>query len=166
MGSKLGFALDLKTNGTLLTAESADRIAARGPRQVDISLLGATGATFDAIARGRRTLERVLRGVRLLQARGVRLKLNTLLLDLNLAEREAMLDIARQLGVEYGQVVKVSAVGTAAIGQGATSSPMSRWPRSTRPTRHPFSSRYAMTPAAPNPGQKAPQTPLQARRRT
>lgn len=105
----LGFALDLKTNGTLLTAESADRMAALGPRQVDISLLGATGATFDAIARSHRTLERVLRGVRLLQARGVRVKLNTLLLDLNLTEREAMLDLACGLGVEYEQVVKVSA---------------------------------------------------------
>ncbi len=105
----LGFALDLKTNGTLLTAESADRMAALAPRQVDISLLGATDATFDAIAGSRRTLERVLRGVRLLQARGVRVKLNTLLLDLNLTEREAMLDLACGLGVEYEQVVKVSA---------------------------------------------------------
>lgn len=105
----LGFALDLKTNGALLTPESADRIADLAPRQVDISLLGATEATFDAVARSRRTLERVLRGVRLLQARGVRVKLNSLLMDLNLAERQAMLDMALGLGVEYEQVFKVSA---------------------------------------------------------
>ena len=38
----LGFALDLKTNGTLITPERADRLAALHPMQVDISLLGAT----------------------------------------------------------------------------------------------------------------------------
>ena len=105
----LGFALDLKTNGSLLTPDTADRLAALNPVQVDISLLGATEATFDAVAGSRRTLSRVLRGVRLLQERGVRVKLNTLLLDLNLAEREAMLDLALELGVYYEQVFKISA---------------------------------------------------------
>ena len=105
----LGFALDLKTNGTLLTPETADRLASLEPVQVDISLLGATEATFDAVAGSRRTLERVLRGVRLLQERGVRVKLNTLLLDLNLAERSQMLDLALELGVYYEQVFKISA---------------------------------------------------------
>jgi radical SAM protein with 4Fe4S-binding SPASM domain len=105
----LGFALDLKTNGTLITPESADRIAALQPLQVDISLLGATEATFDAVAGSKNTLTRVLRGVRLLQERGVWVRLNTLLLDLNVAERNLMLDLVRELGVQYEQVVKVSA---------------------------------------------------------
>ena len=105
----LGFALDLKTNATLLTPESADRMAALQPAQVDISLLGASEATFDAVARSKQTLSRVLRGVRLLQERGVRVKLNTLLLDLNVAERGQMVELAQQLGVLYEQVFKVSA---------------------------------------------------------
>jgi len=105
----LGFALDLKTNATLLTPETADRLARLDPVQVDISLLGATEATFDAVSGSRRTLSRVLRGVRLLQERGVRVKLNTLLLDLNVAERQQMLDLAQELGVYYEQVFKISA---------------------------------------------------------
>lgn len=105
----LGFVLDLKTNGTLLTPESADRMAALAPAQVDISLLGASEATFDAVARSKHTLSRVLRGVRLLQERGVRVKLNTLLLDLNVAERGQMVELAQQLGVGYEQVFKISA---------------------------------------------------------
>lgn len=104
----LGFALDLKTNGTLITPEIADHIAALTPLQVDISLLGATTETFDTVARSHQTLERVVRGVKLLQARGVRVKLNTLLLDLNVAERQQMVDLAQQLGVYYEQVFKVS----------------------------------------------------------
>ncbi len=104
----LGFALDLKTNGTLITPEIADRLAALAPVQVDISLLGATAATFDAVAGRRGTLARVLQGVKLLQERSVRVKLNTLLLDLNLAERQAMADLALALGVRYEQVFKIS----------------------------------------------------------
>ncbi|MCX6032426.1 MAG: radical SAM protein [Chloroflexi bacterium] len=104
----LGFALDLKTNGTLLTPDAAERVADLDPVQVDISLLGATVETSDAVMGGRDTLRRILRGVRLLQERGVRVKLNTLLLDLNLAECQAMLDIAQEFGVYYEQTFKIS----------------------------------------------------------
>ncbi len=47
----LGFALSLKTNGTLITPDKADQIASLDPLRVDISLLGATDETFDVIAR-------------------------------------------------------------------------------------------------------------------
>lgn len=108
LARRLGFALDLKTNGSLITPEVADRIAALAPVQVDISLLGATPETFDAVAGVPHSLARVLRGVGLLQERGVRVKLNTLLLALNVAERAAMIDLALQLGVYCEQVFKVS----------------------------------------------------------
>ncbi len=108
LARRLGFALDLKTNGSLITPEVADRIAALAPVQVDISLLGATPETFDAVAGVPHSLARVLRGVGLLQERGVRVKLNTLLLALNVAERAAMVDLALQLGVYCEQVFKVS----------------------------------------------------------
>jgi AdoMet-dependent heme synthase len=104
----LGFALELKTNGTLITPDVADRLAGLTPLQVDISLLGATPETSDAIMGTRDTLRRILRGVRLLQERGLRVKLNTLLMDLNVVERRAMLDTALGLGVYYEQVFKVS----------------------------------------------------------
>ena len=105
----LGFALDLKTNGTLLTPELADRVAALTPVQVDISLLGATATTFDAVAGSHDTLRRVLRGVRLLIERGVHVKLNSLLLDLNVAEQRQMSALAAELGVAHEQTYKIAA---------------------------------------------------------
>ncbi len=105
----LGFALDLKTNGTLLTPALADQVATLTPVRVDISLLGATAATFDAVAGSHDTLRRVLRGVRLLQERGVHVKLNTLLLNLNVAEQQQMFALAAELGVTYEQTIKISA---------------------------------------------------------
>lgn len=120
----LGFALDLKTNGTLITPAVADRIAALAPVQVDISLLGATPVTSDAVMGGKNTLGRILRGVKLLQERRVRVKLNSLLLDLNIAERQQMLDMALQLGVYYEQVFKVSPADDG--GNGAAGHQLSR----------------------------------------
>ena len=77
--------------------------------QVDISLLGATPETSDAVMRRPQHPARAsCAGVRLLQERGVRVKLNTLLLDLNIAERQQMLDLALELGVYYEQVFKMS----------------------------------------------------------
>lgn len=115
----LGFDVNLKTNGTLITPERAERIAALTPSRVDISLLGATAATFDAIARGEDTLRRVLRGVQLLQERRVPVKLNTLLMDLNITERQQMIELAQELGVRYEQVFKISTAddGTDKAGQ-------------------------------------------------
>lgn len=105
---RLGFALDLKTNGTLITPTVADRIAALAPLQVDISLLGASSETFDSIAGVPGTFARVLRGVTLLRERRVRVTLNTLLMTANIAERDRMLDIARALGAQVEQTLKVS----------------------------------------------------------
>lgn len=105
---KLGFVLELKTNGTLLTPESADQIAALEPLKVDISLLGASDATFDAVAGSSRSFTRMLRGVRLLQERAIPVKLNTLLLNLNVSDRSKMIDLAQELGVECSLVLKVS----------------------------------------------------------
>ena len=105
----LGFALDLKTNGTLLTPALADRVAALTPVRVDISLLGATATTFDTVAGSHDTLRRVRRGVQLLMERGVHVKLNTLLLNLNAAEQRQMFALAAELGVTYEQTLKISA---------------------------------------------------------
>ena len=105
---RLGFALDLKTNGVLVSARAADKIAALSPVQVDISLLGATARTFAELAGVSDALPPVLRVAQLLKDRGVRVKLNTLLMKGNVAEISGMLDLAESLGVEYEQVLKIS----------------------------------------------------------
>ena len=58
----LGFALRLFTNASLVTEQVADRIAAVKPMQIDVSLLGGTAATHDAITRRRGSFEKTLRG--------------------------------------------------------------------------------------------------------
>lgn len=104
----LGFALYLKTNATLINEERASRIRALSPMQVDVSLLGARAATFDRITRTKGSLSRVMRGIHYLIDAGVRVKLNTLLLDLNFEEREEMAALARRLEIDHELFCQVS----------------------------------------------------------
>ena len=102
------FALHLKTNAALITPHAADRIAALKPLRVDISLLGAKPETMDAIAGRPRAYKRALRGARLLKERGVRVHMFTLLMQDNLSEREAMIELTQRMGVSYEQVCTIS----------------------------------------------------------
>ncbi len=103
-----GFALNIKTNATLLTPDTADRLAALEPLQVDVSLLAATSGTADRITQRRHSLERALRGISLLVERDVPVKLNSLLMEINLAESESLVSLARSLGLPHEQFVKIS----------------------------------------------------------
>ncbi|NOZ48616.1 MAG: radical SAM protein [Chloroflexi bacterium] len=104
----LGFALHLKTNGTLITPTLADHIATLAPVRVDISLLGATPSTCATLTGFPQALTRIKRGVKLLRERDVRVHLYTLLMQSNLAEREQMIALARSLGISYEQVYSLS----------------------------------------------------------
>ncbi len=104
----LGFALHLKTNGTLITPSLADRIAALAPVRVDISLWGATSATCAALTGSSRAFSRIEQAVKLLRERDVPVHLYTLLMQSNFAERELMVAWARGRGVSYQQVISIS----------------------------------------------------------
>ena len=96
----LGFALRLYTNGTMIDEAVADRIASLEPLGVEISLLGGTAATHDAVTRKRGSFERMLRGIRLLVARGIHVLLKSVVMKKNAAEYEAMKALAVTLGCD------------------------------------------------------------------
>jgi radical SAM protein with 4Fe4S-binding SPASM domain len=96
----LGFALRLYTNGTMIDESVADRIASLEPLGVEISLLGGTAATHDAVTRKRGSFERMLRGIRLLVARGIHVLLKSVVMKKNAAEYEAMKALAVALGCD------------------------------------------------------------------
>jgi radical SAM protein with 4Fe4S-binding SPASM domain len=96
-----GFGLRIFTNGTLVDEARADRIAALTPLGVEMSLLGATPETHDAITLKRGSFARTVRAAELLAARGVRVKLKTTLMRPNLAEAEEMAGLAERLGAQH-----------------------------------------------------------------
>lgn len=95
------FAVIVFTTGTLVTEEIADQFAALPCLSVEISLHGATPETCDAVTQVAGSYERILTGVRRLQARGVRVVLKGNILDLNASEAHQVGQIAQAMDIEF-----------------------------------------------------------------
>ncbi|MBI5256315.1 MAG: heme d1 biosynthesis radical SAM protein NirJ [Burkholderiales bacterium] len=93
------FYVGLSTNGTLIDAPMADRIAAAGFNYVGISLDGIA-ATHDKFRRLEGAYERSLAGIRLLHARGVKVGLRYTMTAMNAHDLPALLQLMRDEGVD------------------------------------------------------------------
>ncbi len=91
----------VKTNGTLLDREAAERLAGAGAHNLDVSAYGGSPETHDAFTGVTGSLERTLAGVRRAREAGLAVKLNYSLLRTNAHECEAMIAQAEALGVPY-----------------------------------------------------------------
>lgn len=96
-----GFLVTLFTNGTMLTPHITDVLASAPPQMVEITLYGATQATYEAVTRVPGSFQRCMKGIQLLQSRGIKLGLKTILLTLNKHELPAMRAMADELGVLF-----------------------------------------------------------------
>lgn len=96
-----GLLVSVFTNGILVNERIVELFTELPPRAVEITLYGASDATYERITGSPRAREQCLRGVRRLLERGVRLTLKTVLMDATRDEFEAMRDLARSLGVSF-----------------------------------------------------------------
>ncbi len=96
-----GLLLYLFTNGTLLTPRLADLLAEWRPYGVEITLYGYTQETYERVTGMPGSHTRCLKGIELLLARNVPLKLKTVLMTLNQHELHLMEGFARSLGVNF-----------------------------------------------------------------
>ncbi len=95
----LGFALNLKTNGTLIDEKAASRIAELSVYRVDISLLGATPKVHDAITQVQGSLEKTLQAVQMLRERDIQVFLMSTIIRENLPEFMKIKALADQMDV-------------------------------------------------------------------
>jgi Fe-coproporphyrin III synthase len=95
----LGFYIGLSTNGTLIDAPMADRVAGAGFDYVGISLDGLAD-THDRFRRLQGAFDRSLAALRHLHARGVKLGLRFTMTSLNAHDLPALLRLKRDEGVE------------------------------------------------------------------
>lgn len=98
---KKGFLINLFTNGTLITPRVADHLAEWRPFAIEITLYGATRETYEALTGVPGSYDRCLRGIRLLQSRGLPLSLKTVAVSINKHEVGAMARLAAELGVHF-----------------------------------------------------------------
>ena len=87
-----GFYLGLSTNGALIDAPMADRIAAVGYDYVGVSLDGI-GSVHDRFRRQEGAFDRSLAGIRLLRARGIKVGLRFTLTERNVESFVPLLDL-------------------------------------------------------------------------
>ena len=98
---RAGLRVTVFTNGTLVTERILDLFETYHPACVEITLYGMTEETYERVTRVPGSYRRCLEGVRRLHARGIPLKLKTMVLTWNVHEVEAMRRFAEELGVDF-----------------------------------------------------------------
>lgn len=100
--NRKGFLITLFTNGILINETIADYLRQFPPFGIEITLYGRTRETYERLTQLPGSYDRCMRGIRLLLARGLPLKLKTVATKVNWHEVVAMREFAEQeLGVEF-----------------------------------------------------------------
>lgn len=94
---QMGMILSLNTNGTLIDGEWAAFFGQHKPRRINVTLYGASEATYETLCHYSGGFAKALEGIRLLKARGVDVKINGSVTAHNLAQMDAIYDLGRQL---------------------------------------------------------------------
>lgn len=92
------FSVTVLTNGLLIDDEACERLRELGIKEIYVSLDGASPQTNDAI-RGNGTFRRATAAVRRMVAHGLPVYLNVVVTRQNKHELDAMVELAKQLGV-------------------------------------------------------------------
>lgn len=96
-----GLMVTVFTNGALISDGIAGLFEDLPPHAVEISLYGATAATYEKITRSRGSFGRCINGIERLLRHGINVKLKTILMTLNSHEFLAMKMMADVYGVKF-----------------------------------------------------------------
>ncbi len=98
---ELGMLVSVFCDGLLVTEDILNVFHELPPRLVEISIYGATAATYEKVTRVRGSYARAWEGIRRLHSRGITLGLKTVVLTINQHELDAMESQARSLNVGF-----------------------------------------------------------------
>jgi MoaA/NifB/PqqE/SkfB family radical SAM enzyme len=99
--TRMGLMLTLFTNGTLITDDVAERLAKAPPSCTEITLYGATAATYEAVTRTPGSYDRCCAGIEALIKRRVPFGLKTTVTKHNVGELDAMRQMANRWGAPF-----------------------------------------------------------------
>jgi radical SAM protein with 4Fe4S-binding SPASM domain len=94
-------ALQIFTNGTLITKEIAKRLFSLSIMQVHISIYGADARIHNYITQTENSYERSIEGVKRLKEAGLNIRFKYILMKENIADLSRMLKLSRELNVSY-----------------------------------------------------------------
>jgi radical SAM protein with 4Fe4S-binding SPASM domain len=96
-----GLLVTVFSNGTLITEKVLALFRDLPPHEVEISLYGATAATYEKITGVRGSYEECMRGIKLLADSKIKVNLKTILMTLNSDELFEMETIAKEFGARF-----------------------------------------------------------------
>ena len=96
-----GIRVTVLCNGILVRDSIVELFKEYPPLQVEVSLYGATKATYEAVTKVPGSYVKCIAGIHKLLDNGIRVQLKTVLIKLNAHEVHEMRQIARDLGVEF-----------------------------------------------------------------
>jgi radical SAM protein with 4Fe4S-binding SPASM domain len=99
--TEMGLIITLFTNGTLITDRIAKRLARRPSNRLEVTIYGATEATYEAVTGRPGSYRRFVRGVEALLNAGLQPKIKTTLSRLNVHEFDEMKAMAEAWGSQF-----------------------------------------------------------------
>jgi AdoMet-dependent heme synthase len=112
-GDELGLRMVMASNGTLITAETAEKMKTSGIKRVSISLDGPDAESHDRFRQVQGAFEGSLRGIKILRESGIEFQINTTVTRHNKEEISRILDLAIELGAAAHHIFLLVPTGRA-----------------------------------------------------
>ena len=96
---KLGLIITINSNGTLITEEFADHLAAHRPRRINITLYGSSDEVYGRLCGNPHGFTQTMQAIERLKSRGIDIKLNGSLTRYNRDDMENIQRVARELEI-------------------------------------------------------------------
>lgn len=93
---KMGFIISINSNGTLIDEKVVEWLKETPPVRINITLYGASDATYERLCRNPKGFTQVTKAIRLLKEAGITVKLNCSLTPYNAEDLEKIIAFAKQ----------------------------------------------------------------------
>lgn len=92
----MGMLVAINTNGSLIDDAAVEHLKAKPPRRINITLYGASDATYKRLCGATQVFSRVDRAIRVLKEAGISVKLNCSLTPANACDQEKIIEYAHR----------------------------------------------------------------------
>lgn len=93
---RMGFVLSLNTNGTMIDEKTVEWLKNVPPSRMNITLYGASDAAYHRLCGNPEGFSQVMRGIHLLKAAGIPVKINCSVTPYNAADLDRIIEICRE----------------------------------------------------------------------
>ena len=93
---RMGMQVSINSNASCITEREVEWLTATPPERINVTLYGATNASYGRLCGDEKGFDKVMRGVELLRENKIRFKFNCSLTPENVGELEQMVAVARE----------------------------------------------------------------------